>query len=278
MSERRGLWADYALEITGKGIGEIETARPVIAPDTPVNIAFLGNETHAQRIEVARILRRSGFEPVPIISARRLTSEDDVETLIGGLKAAASPQRFLFVGGDPATAAGPYSDAMTLLESGVLQRHGIARAGIVGYPEGHPKISDTALWQALLAKLAFLRDSGCETEITTQYGFDADAIIGWIARLRDAGIHVPVRIGIPGPARAATLIRFARQFGVALSPEPLGDPDAVVTADRFAARLLEGLERRALGNVFFHLYPFGGIAAAIEWLNRVVAPNHSAID
>ena len=36
----------YALEVTGKDIAQIEASRADIPRATPINIAFLGNETH----------------------------------------------------------------------------------------------------------------------------------------------------------------------------------------------------------------------------------------
>jgi methylenetetrahydrofolate reductase (NADPH) len=70
--------------------------------------------------------------------------------------------------------------------------------GIAGYPEGHPKIDTDTLWRCLRWKLGFLQDAGCSVEITTQFGFDADAVVRWLKRLRREGIDVPVRIGAAG--------------------------------------------------------------------------------
>lgn len=265
----------YALEITGKDIRQIEAAATEIPPGTPINIAFLGNEVHAQRVNAARVIRACGFEPVPIISSRRLASQQDLDGLLGALIDQANPKRFLMVGGDPASPAGPYPDSLGLLKSGVLERHAIRHVGIVAYPEGHPKIATDTLWQALRWKLAFLHDAGCSVEITTQFGFDADAIVRWIAELRGQGIDTPVRIGVPGPTDAGKLLRFARQFGVAASAGivrrygfSLAQLVHRVGPERFFEQLLRGMEGRHLGTVLYHLYPFGGIADAIRWMNR----------
>lgn len=106
MSNPCSNFIPYTLEVTGKGIHEVEQARAVIPAGTPINIAFLGNEDHAQRIQAAKVIRACGAEPVPIISSRRLCSEADRDELIGALVAQAAPKRFMFVGGDPATPAG----------------------------------------------------------------------------------------------------------------------------------------------------------------------------
>ena len=75
----------YALEAPAKAIEQIEASKAEILPGTPVNVAFLGNEDHTQRIRAARVIRECGFEPVPIISSRRLRSKDDLDNLLGAL-------------------------------------------------------------------------------------------------------------------------------------------------------------------------------------------------
>lgn len=273
--QHRGTPAPYALEVTGKDIAQIAASKDEIPAGTPVNIAFLGNETHAQRIAAARLIRASGFEPVPIISSRRLLSRQDLDSLVSELIKQAGPKRFLFVGGDPASPAGPYPDSLELLRSGVIERHAIHHVGVVAYPEGHPRIDDAALWQALKWKLAFLADAGCSVEITTQFGFDADAVLTWIEELRRQGFDTPVRIGVPGPTDVGKLLRFARQFGVAASAGiarrygfSLAQLVHRVGPERFVERLLHGMEKRDLGAVLYHLYPFGGIADGVRWMNR----------
>lgn len=265
---------NYALEVAAKDIAQVEASKAEIPPGTPINIAFLGNEDHAQRVNAARVIRECGFEPVPIISSRRLRSQSDLDGLLSALIDEASAKHFIFVGGDPVAPAGPYSDSLALLESGVLDRHAIGHVGIVAYPEGHPKIPADALWAALTWKIAFLRDLGRTVEITTQFCFDADAIVRWIERLRREGIDVPVRIGVPGPSDVGKLLRYAKQFGVLTSVGvarrygfSLTNLIQRVGPERFMERLIAGLDGRNLGPVLYHLYPFGGITDAVHWMN-----------
>lgn len=264
----------YALEVTAKDIAQVEASAGDIVPGTPINIAFLGNETHGQRIHAAHTIRNRGFEPVPIISSRRLRSERDADDLLSGLTEAARPRRFILVGGDPAVPAGPYADSIQLLESGLLDRHAVRAVGIVAYPEGHPKIGDDVLWRALKWKLDFLTKLGCSVEITTQFGFDADAIIRWIERLRHEGIDAPVRVGVPGPASAGSLLRCARQFGVITSANIVRKYGLSLTnllqrvgPERFFDQLRRGMSNLQLGTVRYHLYPFGGISDGVRWMN-----------
>ena len=41
---------------------------------------------------------------------------------------------------------------------------------------------------------------GMADAIITQFGFDADAVLGWAGQVRQKGITLPIRIGVPGPA------------------------------------------------------------------------------
>lgn len=265
----------YTLEITGKAIGEIVAAQQVIPQGTAINIAFLGNENHAQRIHAAKTIRDCGFEPVPIISSRRLLSVEDRDQLLSGLIKDAAPKRFLLVGGDPAQPAGPFQDSLSLLNNKIVESFGIRHVAITGYPEGHPKIDQQELWRCLKWKLDYLRQAECSVEITTQFGFDAQAAVRWIERLRSEGIDTPVRVGIPGPADAAKLLRFAKQFGVVASASimrryglSLANLMRRSVADRYWEDLNALLSKQNLERVYFHLYPFGGVAESVTWMNE----------
>ncbi len=265
----------YTLEITGKAIGEIVAAQQVIPQGTAINIAFLGNENHAQRIHAAKTIRDCGFEPVPIISSRRLLSVEERDQLLSSLIREAAPKRFLLVGGDPAQPAGPFQDSLSLLNSKIVESFGICHVAITGYPEGHPKIDQQELWRCLKWKLDYLRQAECSVEITTQFGFDAQAVVRWIERLRSEGIVTPVRVGIPGPADAAKLLRFAKQFGVVASASimrryglSLANLMRRSVADRYWEDLNALLLKQDLGQVYFHLYPFGGVAESATWMNE----------
>lgn len=270
--------AAYALEVTGKDIRQVETAMSEIPAGTPINIAFLGNEGHSQRINAARVIRRCGFEPVPIISSRRLRSVEDLDQLLNALADEAGASHFLFVGGDPSAPAGPFTDSLALLESGVLKRHDIRSAGIVAYPEGHPKIAMESLWRSLRWKYNFLRDAGCEVEITTQFGFDTDAVVRWLRQLRDEDIAAPVRIGVPGPADIGRLLRYAKQFGVVTTAAIARRYGLALTnivrrsvADRYWKDLSDNLVGKDLGDIRYHLYPFGGMLEGVRWMNSRVS-------
>ncbi len=53
----------------------------------------------------------------------------------------AGVRRALILAGDLDKPAGDLFDAKDLIESGLLQKHGIKQIAISGYPEGHPNIA-----------------------------------------------------------------------------------------------------------------------------------------
>lgn len=269
----------FSLEITGKDIAQIPAARDLIPAGSLVKIAFLGNETHDRRHHAAQVIRDCGLAPEPILSARRLTSVEDADGLIGGYVQTGQPGQFFVVGGDPSKPAGPFQDSMALLGSGILSRHGITRIGVAGHPEGHPLASTGTLWQALDWKREFLNRRGVDFEITTQFGLDPEAVVDWLVQLRARGFDNPVRIGVPGPTDAGKLLRFAQRFGVKSSLGvlrrygiSLGRLLHPVGPERYLQGLEKAMQDRAaqgrdLGRIDYHLYAFGGVGEGVRWLN-----------
>jgi methylenetetrahydrofolate reductase (NADPH) len=177
------------------------------------------------------------------------------------------------VAGDLATPAGPYFDALAVIKSGLLGKYGVRNVGISGYPEGHPDFSTQKLWQALRDKRQALTDLGHSYDIVTQFGFDAKPVLDWLAELRDSGVTAPVRIGVPGPASVKTLLRFAARCGVGASASVMAKYGVSIAKllntagpDALVAELAGSLDPARHGEVFMHLYPFGGLTKTAQWV------------
>jgi methylenetetrahydrofolate reductase (NADPH) len=272
-AQLQSLLADFSLEITSKDVASLEAAAPALAPATQISVTFLPNEDLQVAAGAVLAVRRLGFVPVPHLSARRLKSQRELDDYLGRLVAEAAVDHVFVIAGDPPRPEGPYEDALALIRSGVLGRHGIRHVGIAGYPEGHPDISQDKLWRALHDKHKVLREAGVEFEIVTQFGFDAEPVLAWLARLRQEGLQAPVRIGVAGPASIKTLLRFAARCGVGASAKVMAKyglslahllgsagPDPVIKD------LAAGLDPARHGDVRLHFYPFGGLAKTAEWV------------
>jgi methylenetetrahydrofolate reductase (NADPH) len=267
------LLRGYSLEMTGKDITDLAAAHAWIPAGTRVNVTFLGAEDLAMRLAAARAVKAGGLVPVPHISARRLASERMLEEFLTALDTDGVGDRVFVVGGDPADPHGPYADALSVIESGLLERHGVRQVSIAGYPEGHPGIPDEVLWPALTGKWAALRARGLTGEIITQFGFDVDPVLDWIAAVRERGIDAPIRIGVPGPAGVRRLMRYAARFGVGTSAGiakkygfSISNLIGAAGPDRFLHALATDYHPEKHGEVKLHFYTFGGLGATSQWI------------
>jgi len=211
---------------------------------------------------------------VPHLAARSFASGTELDRHLGQLVDEAAVRRVLAIGGDLAAPVGPFHAAIEVIESGLLQARGIAEIGIAGYPDGHPRLGTTELDRALAAKVEAAVETGLAVHIVTQFGFSAGAILAWIARLRDQGIDLPVRIGLAGPATLSGLLRYARICGVTASAQGLARHTGLarhlfgmVTPDA----MLRPLAEAELGDVAPHIFSFGGLATATRWTAAAAA-------
>ncbi|GAA1125619.1 methylenetetrahydrofolate reductase [Nocardioides aquiterrae] len=266
------LLHDFSLEITGKDADALSGARAAIPAGTRVHVTYLAHEDLALRVAAARTVRRLGLVAVPHVSARRLGSRAELDEFVGGLRADGNAEHLFLVAGDPRTPAGPFADTLAVIESGVLEHHDVGRVGIAGYPEGHPHIPDDVLWRALEQKVSALAERGIGASVTTQFGFDADRVLGWVEQVRQRGVAVPVRVGVPGPAGARRLLSYATRFGVGTSASIAAKYGLSLTnlmssagPDRFVDALGAGYDEHRHGELRLHFYTFGGVGATAEW-------------
>ena len=175
------LMTGYSFEVTTKDVDGLDQAARLLAPGTVVSIAFIDGEGVGARLRAAAKVRALGFQPAPHIAARRLASVAELDAFLAALADQAGTDQALVIAGDFSSAIGPFEDSLAVIRSGLLARHGIRKIGISGYPEGHPAIPPNTLWQALHDKLRLLGDNGYDCHITTQFSFDAQPVLEWLA-------------------------------------------------------------------------------------------------
>jgi len=268
------LLRGVSIELSSREHGSEQLCRGFLAPGTPVYVNFAPDDSYHAVVDTVARLKRAGFCPVPHVAARYLTGLTQLDDFLAR-SAGAGVDRVLVIAGDLDRPAGPFHSSLELIETGLLRKHGIRTVGIAGYPEGHPKIATATLDAALSAKLRLLLGDGIAPYIVTQFCFDAAPIVGWLARMRTAGIGVPVRAGLAGPASIATLAKFAMRCGIGNSLL------ALVGGQTSIARLLveSGPEKviRALAAADpvdvdiagLHLFTFGGLVRTGKWLRAL---------
>ena len=264
---------DFSMEMTGKDVAKVENAASVIPPGTRINVTFLENEDLAMRVNAAASVKRLGFTPVPHISARRLKSQEMLEEYLTALRDIGASDNVLIIGGDPTVPMGPYEESLAVIESGLLQQYGVKHISIGGYPDGHPDISTNVLWDALEKKVAALSGLEIPGTVITQVDFDIDRVLQWVAEVRDHGVELPIRVGVPGPASVKLLLGFASRLGISTSTSIAKKYGLSVTnllskagPDRFIRDLQAGLDPAKHGVVKLHFYTFGGFKTTAEWI------------
>lgn len=267
---------DFSIEATRPSEADLAALQSAVAGTTKVYLAAVPTRSPSDLVAYAASVRAAGFEPIPHLAARNIASVAALDHLLARFSSEAGVRRLLIIAGDSDRTQGPYTSAIEVIESGLLQRHDIAEVGVAGYPEGHPRISNDVLDRALAAKIEAAVQTGLGVDIVTQFGFSAERIIGWIARLRDLGIEQPVRIGMTGPTNLATLLRYARRCGVAASAQGLSRQAGLLkhlvgtsAPDDIIRPLAEA--GGSLGRVAAHFFSFGGTGATARWAAAAAA-------
>ncbi len=263
----------YSLEVSAGSVPALVAAAARIPPGSLVAIPYLPGEDDQARLATARTVRGLGLQPLLHLSARRIVSHAALESLVGRAVGDAGVEHCLVIAGDPARAEGPFSDSLSLIDTGVLERSGIKAVGVAGHPQPHPVMSEVQRWDALERKCLSIEARGMRAMIFTQFAFDAEAVLGWLHALRARGLSQTVRVGVAGPAGIAVLLRYAALCGVDACTSVLsryglsiGRLFGRAGPDAFVDQLAAGLSG-VRGPVELHFFPFGGIAQSLDWID-----------
>ena len=195
---------------------------------------------------------------------------------------AQASREVLVIGSGVDEPVGEFEVSMQLLDTGLFQQHGVQKIGIAGHPEGSPDISDAAIQEALLEKMAYGKAHGLELYIATQFCFEIPPIIAWHDMLRGWGNDLPIHISLSGPATVKILLRFAQILGIGnsmrfiknqaknvikllMQPAP---HELIVGLSAYTAAHPDSAFRRC------HLFPFAGFAKTAAWFDPVQLRPH----
>ncbi|MEM7268308.1 MAG: methylenetetrahydrofolate reductase, partial [Pseudomonadota bacterium] len=178
------------------------------------------------------------------------------------------------------TPHGDFDSSMQLMESGAFDKAGFKRLHVAGHPEGNKDIdpdgSDQNVMDAIRWKNAFQERTDAEMAIATQFCFEAGPVIEWADRLKAEGVTLPIHIGIAGPAKLQTLIKFSLACGVGPSLRVLQRRAADLTKlvlPFTPEEILTDLADHAAANPDFnitnvHFFPLGGIKKTAEFTDE----------
>jgi methylenetetrahydrofolate reductase (NADPH) len=267
----------WSIEVMPRTAEKVEDFRAILPPGTRVYVAHIDGTEIADMVATARRIAGQGFAVMPHFPARSIADRATLADWIARYREEAGVTQGLILAGGRRDPAGEFQSSMDLLGTGLFD--GFERLHLAGHPEGNKDIdpdgSDRMVMESLRWKQAFAERTDAQVALATQFCFDAAPVIAWMDRLKAEGVRLPVHIGIAGPAKLQTLIKFAIACGVGPSLQVLQkramdvtklllpyEPDEVVEALAAykAANPGFGIEQ-------VHLFPLGGIAAAATWAN-----------
>ncbi|MFQ6552322.1 methylenetetrahydrofolate reductase [Aestuariibius insulae] len=267
----------FSIEVMPRTAAKIESFAGLLPQGTRVYIAHLEGTPIEDMVGTAKRIAGEGFEVMPHFPARIIKDRATLEGWIARYQGEAGVDQALVLAGGIGAPAGDFDNSMELLESGCFDRAGFKRLHVAGHPEGNRDIDpgggDAAVSEALRWKQAFSERTDAEMAITTQFCFEAGPVIAWATGLRAAGIDLPVHIGVAGPAKLQTLIKFAIACGVGPSLSVLQkramDVTKLLTPYEPIDFVSELAAHRAAHPDFaithLHLFPLGGITASADW-------------
>jgi methylenetetrahydrofolate reductase (NADPH) len=276
------LLGDFSIEVMPRTAARIEDFRAILPAGTRVYVAHIDGTDFSDMLATARRLVDEGFAVMPHIAARGIADRAELEGRIA-CYADVGVHRALVIAGGITTPRGAYSEAIELLETGLFDAYGFTDLHVAGHPEGNSDIDpaggDANAMAALARKAAFRRETDARMAIATQFCFEAAPVIAWAERIRAAGIELPVHIGVAGPAKLQTMLKFAMACGVGPSLRVLQRRAMDLTKLMLPFEPTEFLAELAAHKAAHpdfaiervHFFPLGGITATTDYTGAMTA-------
>jgi methylenetetrahydrofolate reductase (NADPH) len=272
-----GLLKGYSAEVTARDKKGIEAAPDLMPKGAEIFIAAIPGEEAQRIVDAAVSLSRGGLMVMPHIVARNIASRADLNDFLARLAGEAGVNRAHVVGGDRDRPEGEFDASLQLLQTGLFQKNGFKSVTIACYPEGHPRIGDPVLEQALKDKIKVCAEAGLGVGLVSQFCFDAPPIVSLARRVRSWGISAPLRAGVVGPADRAALIKFGLMCGVGASLRALKErhelAKSVISGETPQALLTEVAKAQAadpaLGVAGVHFFTFGALGKSTRFVEEM---------
>ena len=271
---------DCSIEVMPRTAAKVEDFKSILAPGTRVYIAHIEGTPIGEMVDTAKRLADDGFAVMPHFPARIIQDAAMLEDWIDRYQGEAGVDQALLLAGGVDKPHGVLASSMDLIETGLFGKKGFKRLHVAGHPEGNKDIdpdgSDKNVMDALRWKQKFAETSDADMALATQFCFEAAPVIEWADRLKAEGITIPIHIGVAGPAKLQTMIKFAIACGVGPSLRVLQKRAADATKlllpfkpDEFVTDLARHKAATPDFNItHVHFFPLGGIGKSAEWINE----------
>ena len=267
----------YSIEVMPRTAAKVENFRDLLPKGTRVYVAHIDGTPIDEMVETAKRITDEGFEVMPHFPARIIKDEATLENWISRYANEAGVSQALLLAGGVDKPHGDYHASMQLLETGLFDKAGFKHLHVAGHPEGNMDIdtdgSTKNVDEALRWKQSFSDRTDAQMALATQFCFESAPVIAWADRLKEAGIDLPIHIGIAGPAKLQTMIKFAMACGVGPSLRVLQrrakDVTKLLLPFEPTQVLTELAEHKAKNPEFniaqVHFFPLGGIKTNANW-------------
>ena len=271
----------YSIEVIPRSAAKIESFAEVLPKDTRVYIAHIQNEDIEAMIATAKRLNDEGFTVMPHIPARMIKNKAMLHDWISMYQNEAGVDEALLLAGGSTKPIGSLDSSIQLIESGLFDKAGFKRLHIAGHPEGCKDIDPDGgiknVSEALSWKLEFSKRTDASMAIATQFCFEADVVKQWADNIKKDGIDIPIHIGIAGPAKLQTLLKFSIECGIGASMKVLTKRAKDLTKLLLPyepTKILQDLSDHKskdpnLNIEKVHFFPIGGIKKTVDWVAEI---------
>ena len=271
----------FSVEVTPKAASKIENFEDYIPSGTLVYIAHIEGTPIEEMVATAKKINDQGFSAMPHFPARIIKDKNVLEDWISRYKNEANVSNALLIAGGANKPYGEYDSSIQLIESELFDKADFNNLHIAGHPEGSididPDGSSNNVDQALSWKNEFSKRTDAKMAITTQFSFDAGSVISWANNIKESGIDIPVHIGIAGPAKLQTLLRYSIECGVGASIKIIQKRAKDLTKLLLPYKptnIITDLAIHKANNPSFniekvHFFPLGGIKQVSDFVKEV---------
>jgi methylenetetrahydrofolate reductase (NADPH) len=229
-------------------------------------------------IATAKRLNDEGFTVMPHIPARMIKNKAMLHDWISMYQNEADVDEALLLAGGSTKPIGSLDSSIQLIESGLFDKAGFKRLHIAGHPEGCKDIDPDGgmknVSEALSWKQEFSKRTDASMAIATQFCFEADVVKQWAENIKKDGIDIPIHIGIAGPAKLQTLLKFSIECGIGASMKVLTKRAKDLTKLLLPyepTKILQDLSDYKskdpnLNIEKVHFFPIGGIKKTVDWV------------
>ena len=270
----------YSIEVTPNAAAKIENFAEVLPVNTRIYIAHIEGTPFDEMLTTAKKITNEGFIPMPHFPARIIEDKDMLESWLSQYSEEANVQEALLIAGGSKEPAGVYDSSIQIIETELFDKYSFKRLHVAGHPEGNKDIdkdsTHTNVNKALSWKNEYAKRTDAQIAIATQFCFDSEAIIQWANSLINMNIDLPVHIGIAGPAKLQTLIRYSIECGVGASMKVLQKRAKDITKlllpyepTSVISELAEYKSQNPDFNIEqVHFFPLGGTKTTANWVKE----------